>query len=67
MDLSVIVGNGLKPFQNGHNQQKESTTNKRNGLKPFPTYGLSGIIREFNNFHLKIFLAKIILPPHHPQ
>ena len=42
-----IVGNDLKPFQN------EPPTNKRNGLKPFPTYGLSEIIRGFKTFSSK--------------
>lgn len=40
-----IVGNGFKPFQN------EPTTNNRNGLNPFPTHGLSEIVRGFKHFH----------------
>ena len=47
-----IVGNGLKPFQN------EPTTNKRNGLKPFPTYGLSEIIRGFKTYSSKYINQK---------
>ncbi|MCD4797167.1 MAG: transposase, partial [Candidatus Cloacimonetes bacterium] len=39
--------NGLKPFQN------KPTTNNRNGLTPFPTYGLSEIIRGFKTFSSK--------------
>ena len=31
----------------------EPPTNKRNGLKPFPTYGLSEIIRGFKTFSSK--------------
>ncbi len=51
-----IVGNGFKPFQNKpttNKIQNEPTTNKRNGLKPFPTYGLSEIIRGFKTFSSK--------------
>ena len=47
-----IVGNGFKPFQN------EQPTNKRNGLKPFPTYGLSEIVRGFKTFSSKYINQK---------
>jgi len=47
-----IVGNGFKPFQN------KLTTNKRNGLKPFPTYGLSEIVRGFKTFSSKYINQK---------